>query len=87
VDAALIDQAQVLGAVADNLRGAFFQTPQARDLATSLAAAAGRVAEANRRFAAREAGTPSQWQQWSEAVSGPMAQVQVASKAFGQCPA
>jgi len=87
VDAALTDQAEVLGAAAANLRAATFETPQARALATSIAAAAERVVEANGRFAAQAAGTPAQWQQWTEAVSGPASQVQVAGKAFGTCPA
>ena len=87
VDAALTDQAEVLTATTANLRAATFQTPEARALATGIAAASARFAEASRSFVAQAAGTPRQWQQWTEAVSGPIAQVQAASKALGKCPA
>ncbi len=87
MDAALEDQAEVLESAAVNLRAAGFQTSQARGLATSIAAAADRVAAADRRFIAQAAGTPAQWQQWLEAISGPLTQVQVAGEAFGKCPA
>jgi hypothetical protein len=76
----------VLGTAAAHLRAATFETPQARALVAGIAAAAERVVDANQRFVGQAAGTPAQWQEWAEAVSGPASQVQVAAKGFGKCP-
>jgi hypothetical protein len=85
-DDALADQATVLRAMSEGLTQARFQTAQAESLASGVAAAAERVATANEWFIAQAAGTPAQWRQWAEAVSGPLQQVQAAVKGFGRCP-
>ncbi len=87
VAAALRDQADALDAMAAALSSTRFQTPEASSLATGVAAAAGRVSDANRRFIAQNTGTRAQWQAWVESVGGPLAQVDAASKGFMKCPA
>ena len=87
VAAALGDQAAALDSLADAVEGAQFRTPQADSLATGLTAAARRVADAHRDFAAQGTGTRAQWQAWLESVGGPVAQVEAASKGFSRCPA
>jgi hypothetical protein len=87
VAAALRDQADALDAMAAALSSTGFRTAEASSLATGLAAAAGRVSDANRRFIAQNTGTRAQWQAWVESVGGPLAQVGAASKGFMKCPA
>ena len=84
---ALRDQAVALDSLADSVEGAPFRTPQAASLGAGLTAAARRVAEAHRDFAAVGAGTRAQWQAWLESVGGPVAQVEAASQGFSRCPA
>lgn len=87
VAAALRDQTATLDATASALSGLRFQTGEAQSLATGFATAAGRVSEANRTFIAQNAGTRAQWQEWMQAVGGPMAQADAAAKGFAKCPA
>jgi hypothetical protein len=87
VAAALRDQATALDATASALAGADLQTDEARSLATGISAAATRVAEANRRFVEQGTGTRAAWQQWMDAVGGPISQVEAASRGFTKCPA
>ena len=87
VAAALTEQAAALDAMATALARTTFHTTEAASLATGLSAAAGRVAQANRRFVAQGTGTPVQWNAWMDAVGGPMAQADAASKGFEKCPA
>lgn len=87
VAAALRDQTATLDATASALSGLQFQTGEAQSLVTGFATAVGRVSEANRTFIAQDAGTRAQWQAWIEAVGGPMAQADAATKGFAKCPA
>jgi len=87
VDAALIQQADSLDALVTALDGVAFRTPEAESLSTGLGAAAVRVAAAHRSFAQQGTPTRAQWQAWLDAVGGPMAQADAASKGFAKCPA
>jgi len=86
VAAALRDQAAGLDSMASALRATSLQTEQASSLAVSVAAAAERVAAADRDFIAQRQGSRAHWQTWIDAVGGPAQQVEVAAKAFGACP-
>lgn len=86
VAAALRDQAAGLDSMASALRATSLQTDQASSLAVSVAAAAERVAAADRDFIAQRQGSRAHWQTWMEAVGGPAQQVEVATRAFGTCP-
>lgn len=83
---ALRDQAISLDAMAGALRRTEVQTPEARSLATGIATAAVHVSHADREFIAAGRGDEAAWQAWIGAVSGPMQQVEVASRGLGKCP-
>lgn len=85
---ALRVQTAYVHTTADALRGVILQTPQARALAVSMAAAMDQMAKADDTLLGSGTGTRTrlEWLDYGNQLAGPAGQVQVVGTALQKCP-